>query len=120
MKEGIILLSHGSKSTIGQKELKSLAKAIQEQSNKLVIGTTLEFGQPNFWTGLSYLVEEVEVGRILIIPLFVFSGKHVKGDIPRLIKKAEVKYPKVDFKLKEHLGGSDLFRDMIINMIKED
>ena len=47
--------------------------------------------------------------KIIILPLFIFAGKHLSKDIPQIIEKARFKHPQIQINLENALGDSPLF-----------
>jgi len=113
MKEGIILLSHGSKSAIANQELLALSRALEEDLELRVKEANLQFSKPDFWQAVEELADE-NIQRITVVPLFVFAGKHVKADLPSLLAEVRNKYPRLTFKTTSHLAGEvSLLRNLI-------
>jgi len=113
MKEGIILLSHGSKSALANQELLALRKALEEDLKVRVKEANLQFSKPDFWQAVEELVDQ-NIQRITVVPLFVFAGKHVKADLPSLLAEVRNKYPKITFKTISHLAGEvNLLKNLI-------
>ncbi|WP_018248719.1 sirohydrochlorin chelatase [Orenia marismortui] len=117
MKKGIVLLSHGSKSPTANQELVDLSSQLEESLDIPVKGANLQFSKPDFWKAVDELIS-LEVKEIIIIPLFIFAGKHVKKDIPNLISKAEERYSKIKFTSTNHLAANnDLLKKLIASKL---
>lgn len=50
---------------------------------------------------------QARAGRVLVLPLILNAGGHVKGDIPRALAAARTRHPDVDFSYGYHLGTTD-------------
>lgn len=46
-------------------------------------------------------------GRVLVLPLILNAGGHVKGDIPQAIAAARTRHPEVEFRYGHHLGTTE-------------
>jgi sirohydrochlorin ferrochelatase len=111
--EGIILLSHGSKSALANQELLTLRRKLEEDLELRVKEANLQFSDPDFWQAVEEMTKE-NIEIITIIPLFVFAGKHVKVDLPKLLSEARNKYPRLTIKATSHLAnGDNLLKDLI-------
>ena len=92
---GIIILAHGSRGKQGIVEvpetLKRLADAVKQflPTEVEIIGAALQFNQPNLEEAVASLVKKA-VSRIVIMPYFLFSGRHITEDIPQLVERSGI------------------------------
>ncbi len=59
------------------------------------------------------------IKRVLIMPFFLFDGKHSKEDIPESIERLKTCYPDIEFSLTSILGTDTLLADLVIKRIQE-
>lgn len=52
--------------------------------------------------------------EIRILPLFLFSGKHVLGDIPEQVETLRARHPGLALTLLPPIGRNDGFLDLLI------
>ncbi|AGB41206.1 hypothetical protein Halha_1260 [Halobacteroides halobius DSM 5150] len=113
MKQGVILLGHGSRSTAAQQELSTLSSQLKKEISYPIEEANLELTKPNFWDAAKKLINQ-GINKIIIVPLFLFTGYHVSQGIPRLIADAKDEYPEIDFQLTSHLAAeTTLFKEII-------
>jgi sirohydrochlorin cobaltochelatase len=71
----------------------------------------LELNEPSFSSVIEKIAPFSE--SIQILPLFLFKGRHFKKDIPLLIQAAQLKFPKIIFRLAQPLGIHPLMTDLL-------
>jgi len=104
MKEGVIVLGHGSRREEANQELRELAGLVEKNAGGLPCRPAfLSFAEPTLGGVVQELVEE-GVERIIVAPLFLVTGNHVKRDIPEEIERLQANYPRVQLVQASHLG----------------
>ena len=109
---GLILVAHGSKKELSNKEFLNLSKEIKNKSFSKVEAAFLEFATPT----ISEVVKEYiknKITKIYIYPYFLNSGKHVSIDLPNILEALGVDYPNIEFTLLPHFGSSSKISDII-------
>lgn len=106
MKSGsaLILLAHGSRAPQTLEEMGKLAAKLQREKKGILV-------KPAFLTLIKpdlaqALMEAAAAGarEAHVLPLFLFTGKHVLEDIPALIKESRSKHPKMKLILHKPIG----------------
>ena len=101
MKEGIVLLGHGSKDPEWSQPLEKIAVSLGKRLPAVsVFLAYLEHG-PSLEEAVAALMAKGALS-IRVIPLFLGAGGHVKQDLPRLV--AEAKRPEVSLMLDKPIG----------------
>ena len=101
MKEGIVLLGHGSKDPEWSQPFEQIAVALGKRLPAVSIFLAyLEHG-PSLAEAVAALVANGALS-IRVIPLFLGAGGHVKQDLPRLL--AEAKRPGIALLLEKPIG----------------
>jgi len=104
MKTGIILLGHGSRREEANDEIRQLAGMIQEgDKNGCYKVAFLSFASPGLTDAAEELIEE-GVNNIIVVPIFLVTGNHIKRDIPSKLLLLKTSYPKVNFIMAKHFG----------------
>lgn len=118
-KIGIIILGHGSKLHKANGLISKVAKIIKKEiSGNIVEPSYLQFHQPNLSESIKKVVEK-GCKKIIIVPFFLFSGNHVKRDIPQAIKKEMDRYPDCTFVFTESMGEDGRIVDIVLQKINE-
>ncbi len=119
MKIGIILLGHGSRSYDAQLTVEKLVSQIKNTGMfDYVDGAMLQFNQPDLSSAISKAVS-CGINRIIIVPLFIFRGIHMKEDIPEILEKERALYPGIKIDLAGNIGADTRLADILIDRIRE-
>src|SRR5262245_1199599 len=91
----LLLIGHGSRDAIGTAEFLATAELVR----KAVAGTSvepcfLEFAQPTIAEGFQSLAAR-GVGRIVAVPVLLFSAGHAKQDIPAALAAVAARFPQI-------------------------
>jgi sirohydrochlorin ferrochelatase len=119
MKTGIIMLSHGSRSPEAQVTVHELLEMVREKSSfYFVTGAALQFNQPDLPAALAETVA-AGVDRIIVAPLFLYMGLHMKEDIPEILEEERKKYPGVEILMTRNIGADNKLAQIVLDRIGE-
>lgn len=103
MRDGVLVLGHGSRDPAGNQELEAFARAIAAaRPEECVRHGYIELAAPLFAEALDALAAECE--RVVVLPLFLLAAGHVKDDVPRVLAEARRRRPGVTFIAARPLG----------------
>jgi len=121
---GVIILCHGSRGERGITEVPEALRRVTEGVKPLlppgveVIGAALQFNHPTLEEAVESLaVRGVE--RIVIMPYFLFPGRHVTEHIPQLVEKLKRIYRERQFIIANPLGLEEHFIVSVAERIQE-
>ena len=122
MKSGFIVLGHGSHSSIGKANamIFAVANILKTKVGAELVETAIvnrDSGLPGLADAVFRLVA-AGVGEIVIAPLFLAGGMHVRSGIPEEIALLEVEYPQVVIKLAEPIGADSRIADILLERIR--
>ena len=101
MKEGIVLLGHGSKDPEWSQPFEKIAVSLGKRLPAVAVFLAyLEHG-PSLDEAVTALVAKGALS-IRVVPLFLGAGGHVKEDLPKLV--AQAKRPEVNLLLDRPIG----------------
>ncbi|HLG30610.1 MAG TPA: precorrin-8X methylmutase [Candidatus Brocadiales bacterium] len=119
MKTGVIALAHGSRANGGNDGLFKIVEMLQNMGKwDIVRAGFLQFAQPTFTQSVKDVVEE-GAQRVVILPLLLFAGNHVRKDIPKEIEAERQKYPHVEFLYASNLGADERIAYIAADRIDE-
>jgi sirohydrochlorin cobaltochelatase len=92
LKQGIVLVAHGSRDPQWSHPFEKLAAALEKRLPAVAVALCyLEHG-PSLEEALAAVVAK-GAGAIRVVPVFLGAGGHVKEDIPRLVAAAKPTVP---------------------------
>ena len=93
MKSALVLFAHGARDSQWSEPFRALQKAVSGRRPDLAVELAyLEIMKPALGDCVARLARDGHQ-RIVIAPLFLAQGGHLKKDLPRLLKDLSVKYP---------------------------
>jgi len=119
MKTGVILLSHGSRLPDAQDTLALLVEKVRAGGVfDRVGGAALQFNRPDLPEALA---EAVAAGmeRVIVAPLFLYMGMHMKKDIPEILDEERKKYPGVRLDMTTNIGADGKLVEILLDRIRE-
>jgi sirohydrochlorin cobaltochelatase len=100
---GVLIVGHGSRDPRANAEFEELVAAYRLMRPDLNIGHGyVEIANPSLSTSLRELARQNE--RVVVVPLFLFGGGHLKNDIPLALAQARHEHPDVQFSSARELG----------------
>jgi sirohydrochlorin cobaltochelatase len=100
LRQGIVLVAHGSRDPEWSRPFQRLAAALEKKLPAHAIALAyLEHG-PSIEEALAALMAK-GAGSIRVVPVFLGAGGHVKHDIPRLVAAA---HPAVPVTIDQSIG----------------
>ena len=118
MKRGLFVLAHGSRQGSWWDTRKVVDMIKSKPLEFDAIGMALWNFQNPVWRGKDQLVKE-GVEEIIITPMFLFKGNHIKKDIPEDLEKIKAKHPNIKFIMGEHIGADRRIADIVIERGRE-
>ena len=117
--KALIIAAHGSRKKESNLEVASLAARVSKKavgSFEEVGHAFLQLADPLLEKKIDALVQKGAT-KIVIFPFFIGSGNHILVDIPELIKKVQLTYKHVEFKVTRHLGKIEAIEDVILHEV---
>ena len=118
-KTGVLLLGHGSRLLSANEPLKDVARSINKKGlYDSVEAAFLQLTKPDFKETVDLLASR-GVDKIVVMPYFLYTGVHVRDDLPREIKEANKKYPDIEFAMAPNLGYHPSLVDITMERLGE-
>lgn len=115
MRNGIIIVDHGSRRDESNRMLEGLAGLFAERfadRYEIVEPAHMELAEPSIATAYARCVERGAT-RVVVCPFFLGPGRHWTQDIPALTAAAAAKYPQTRYHVAQTLGIDDLILDLL-------
>ena len=105
--KGILLYGHGARNPEWARPFELIRAAIKARDPRaLVEPGFLELMRPTFDEGVACLVEQGAT-TIMVVPIFMAAGSHVKKDLPRLAADAMDRHAGVSIELAAPVGEAE-------------
>lgn len=119
MKTGVIILSHGSRSPEALITLRKLKDMVIAKGNfDAVEGASLQFNQPDLPAVLADMAGR-GMDRVIVMPLFLYMGMHMKRDIPEILAGQRELYPKMQIVMTANIGADKKLAEIVLDRIGE-
>jgi sirohydrochlorin cobaltochelatase len=106
-KTALILFAHGSRDPEWASPLQRVCALVRSQAPVLRVELAfLEFIAPNLQDSAEMLLAE-GFGRIVVVPMFIAQGGHLKRDLPLLLDELRARHPQARFEQAAALGEAD-------------
>ncbi|MBV8030795.1 MAG: CbiX/SirB N-terminal domain-containing protein [Betaproteobacteria bacterium] len=116
MKQGVVLVAHGSRDPEWSRPFERLALAVQKRDPSLAVALAyLEHG-PSLDEALAALAARGALA-IRVVPAFLGPGGHVREDLPRLVAAARQAFPALKIALDKSFGEEAGILDAIAQVI---
>ncbi|MDR2754292.1 MAG: hypothetical protein LBC20_01175 [Planctomycetaceae bacterium] len=117
--KGILVVAHGSRIKETEEVLISLLNLVKQKIPEFCIEYAfMEFSDKTLEKGIAALAAK-NVSEIKVVPYFLFSGIHLKEDIPNMIKQCMIHYPEINVVMGQSLGIDHRLADILADRIKE-
>ncbi|MTI55377.1 sirohydrochlorin chelatase [Geosporobacter ferrireducens] len=119
MKTGLFVLGHGSQAQEADEIFSNIVEMVMNITDFEVVGLgSLQISKPSFEEGIEDLIRR-GAEHIVIVPMFIFEGNHVKYDIPEALEKIRADYPTVRFTMGKHIGADSRIASIIEERAKQ-
>ena len=115
MRNGIIIVDHGSRREESNRMLERVAELFANRFNErydIVEPAHMELAEPSIATAYGRCVDR-GASRVVVCPFFLGPGKHWTQDIPALTAAAAAKFPGTRYHVAQTLGIDDLILDLL-------
>ena len=119
MKNGIIIVDHGSRRAESNEMLEEVARLFGERFRQLydiVEAAHMELAEPSIATAYARCVER-GAGRVIVCPFFLGPGKHWTSDIPRLTAEVAASLPETEYHVTMPLGIDELILQLLAKRV---
>ena len=117
MKTALVLIAHGSRSHASNAEVVALCQRLtSDGAAERVFPAFLELAEPSLSAAVADAVAE-GYGRVLVLPFFLNSGRHVMRDVPALVDAARESHSSITIELLPHIGGTEAFLGAIQTIV---
>ncbi len=116
MDKGIVLITHGSKRKKSNDVFLDLVSKIDERREEKVLPAYMQFSEPALEDSVNELLKS-RIEEIVVVPIFLFPGKHATRDIAKKVEKMDKQYGDVDFEIRKTIAPHEKLLDIIDDRI---
>jgi len=104
MTTALILFAHGARDPEWANPMRRVQEAIRQRLGEMPVELAfLEFMAPNLPDCAAQLVAQ-GARKIVILPMFIARGGHLKREVPEMLEVLRATYPQVEFSLGGAIG----------------
>ena len=119
MKQGILIIGHGSRAESAVEEFNKIVAMVKENRPELKVeGAHMELAEPSIET-VSKNYYDDGVREIIALPYFLYEGVHIKEDIPEILEEIEQKYDGLKFKMARPIGADPMIAKILLQRAEE-
>lgn len=117
--KGIIVLGHGSRSREAYDIFFKVVEAMRSRVEGEVEGCFMELSEPNIPETIERMYKK-GIRSFTVIPYFLFTGIHIKKDIPEILEEEKVKYGDITIEMAESINYHSALIDILIERLEGD
>ena len=108
MTTALILFAHGARDPEWASPMRRVQAAIRKRLGGVPVELAfLEFMAPNLHDCAAALVA-AGAAKIVVVPMFIAQGGHLKRDVPAMISQLRSTWPQVQFSLGDAIGENEI------------
>jgi sirohydrochlorin ferrochelatase len=100
----VVFIAHGSRATAANEAHVAAAEQLAERTGVEVRPAFLELAEPSIPDAITAAIDD-GADEVLVLPLFLYPGRHVATDIPALVEEARAARPGAAVDLLEPFGA---------------
>lgn len=114
-----VILGHGSRSPAAVGEVYELARQVEAAGLYSPVEVAfMSMNQPDLGRGIEAAVAK-GARRIVVVPLFLTEGVHVREDIPQLVAREAGNHPGVEILCARNIGPDRRLAEILLDRIRE-
>lgn len=118
-RSGLILLAHGSRDALWRQPIEAVHQLVQAMRPDLhCICAYLDACAPDLPAAAQSLIAQ-GVEHLIVLPLFLGTGKHAREDIPRLLDELRRQHPGCRFDLQTAAGENPRVTSLLAQLAVE-
>ena len=114
--DGVLILAHGSRAKETEKTFEAVVDMVKKKVSTPLKIAYMEFSEQNIAAGLQQLVDQ-GVKSIRVVPYFLFSGIHIREDIPAELEAFSKEHPDIEITMAETLGADPRIAEILVDRI---
>jgi sirohydrochlorin ferrochelatase len=119
MNTALLVMVHGSPRPESNLDMYRVVDEVRRRNafSHVEVGF-MECNEPDIPTALEACVASGAT-RVIAVPYFLHTGRHVADDLPALLEDAQQKHPDVEFLMGDYLGRDEAIVDVLRERAEE-
>ena len=115
----VVVIAHGSRAEVANDAHRQVATDLDQRlgSGVTVVPAFLELAEPDIGSAIDAAVVDGAI-EVLLLPHFLYPGRHVGTDIPAIVDDARRRHPMVTVTLLEATGADPAMADLVATQIQ--
>jgi sirohydrochlorin cobaltochelatase len=115
----LVLFAHGARDPEWANPMRRVQAEIRQRLPGMTVELAfLEFMAPTLLDCVNSLIEQ-GVRKIVVLPMFIAQGGHLKRDVPELLEQLRGQHPGVEFLLSGPIGENEIVVQAMANAALE-
>lgn len=117
--KAVLIVAHGSREAETKDTMEAITRMAAARLPETLIETAyMEFCHLNIAEGLDSLVAK-GADDIRVVPYFLFSGIHIREDIPEELEKYRKNHPQIQLSMGRTLGADERLAEILSDRVRE-
>ena len=120
--KSLLIVAHGSRRKESNDEIFDLTEKIKDKLGENfghVSCAFLEISSPSISEGIDQCVQK-NSDKILVLPYFLSTGRHVADDIPDIVNEAKARNSNVKIILLPYLGSNSAVKNILVSIAENE
>jgi sirohydrochlorin ferrochelatase len=113
----IAFIAHGSRAAAANEAHIVAAAALADRLGAAVVAGFLELAEPSIPEAIAAAAAS-GADRVLVLPLFLYPGRHVAEDIPALVDAGRARVPGVSVEVLDPFGADPAIIDLLATQVR--
>jgi sirohydrochlorin ferrochelatase len=114
-----VLLGHGSRREEANRGVGELAAQVERRFPQRVVEVGyLAHGRPTLAEAVAAALRR-GAQEVVVVPLFLYDGVHVRKDIPEQLEELRQEYPGLPLRCTASLGSDPRITEIVLDRIRE-
>lgn len=119
MTTALVLFAHGARDPEWANPMRRVQAEIRQRLPGMTVELAfLEFMAPTLLDCVNSLIEQ-GVRKIVVLPMFIAQGGHLKRDVPELLEQLRGQHPGVEFLMSGPIGENEIVVQAMANAALE-
>lgn len=112
-----VVIAHGSRAAEANDAHRAVCAALADRTGVPVLAAFLELAEPSLGEAVDLAVA-AGAGQVVVVPLFLYPGRHSRTDIPALVERARADHPATTIELGGLFGDDPAMVDLLARQVE--